>query len=184
LVLDPLHEPAHRALMQLYEWAGQRAAALRQYQRCARVLQADLGEAPQAETTALYAAIRAGTAPPPPMAASALVVAEATVAGSTGPAPVGGRPPVAVQPLPLVGRAAEWATLLDRYAGVGPDGHLVVVEGEAGIGKTCLVEDFLAAPLRVGLVERCAGNAVTTPAPPPAIPGAEWSAWSALGARR
>ena len=54
LALDPLHEPAHRALMQLYEWAGQRAAALRQYQRCARVLQDELGVAPQPETTALY----------------------------------------------------------------------------------------------------------------------------------
>ncbi len=31
LALDQLHEPAHRYLMQLYAWAGQRAAAIRQY---------------------------------------------------------------------------------------------------------------------------------------------------------
>jgi DNA-binding SARP family transcriptional activator len=31
LALDRLHEPAHRQLMLLYAWAGQRAAALRQY---------------------------------------------------------------------------------------------------------------------------------------------------------
>jgi DNA-binding SARP family transcriptional activator len=41
LALDGLHEPAHRMLMRLYAWAGQQAAALRQYQECARILEAD-----------------------------------------------------------------------------------------------------------------------------------------------
>jgi DNA-binding SARP family transcriptional activator len=58
VALDGLHEPAHRALMRLYAWAGQHAAALRQYQECARVLDAELGAAPEDETTALYEAIR------------------------------------------------------------------------------------------------------------------------------
>ena len=58
LALDQLHEPAHRMLMRLYAWAGQQAAALRQYQECARVLEAELGAAPEDETTALYEAIR------------------------------------------------------------------------------------------------------------------------------
>ncbi len=44
--------------MRLYAWAGQQAAALRQYQECARVLEAELGAAPEDETTALYEAIR------------------------------------------------------------------------------------------------------------------------------
>ena len=39
LALDPLHEPAHRQLMQLYAKAGQRAAALRHYAYCYMVLQ-------------------------------------------------------------------------------------------------------------------------------------------------
>src|SRR5262249_44974558 len=34
LQLDPLHEAAHRRLMQLYAACGQRAQALRQYQIC------------------------------------------------------------------------------------------------------------------------------------------------------
>ncbi len=59
LALDGLHEPAHRMLMRLYAWAGQQAAALRQYQECARILAAELGAAPEEETTALYEAIRA-----------------------------------------------------------------------------------------------------------------------------
>src|SRR6266545_4306457 len=58
VALDGLHEPAHRMLMRLYAWAGQHAAALRQYQECARILDAELGAAPEEETTALYEAIR------------------------------------------------------------------------------------------------------------------------------
>jgi predicted ATPase/DNA-binding SARP family transcriptional activator len=58
LALDQLHEPAHRLLMRLYAWAGQHAAALRQYQECSRVLEAELGAAPEDETTTLYEAIR------------------------------------------------------------------------------------------------------------------------------
>src|SRR6266545_4051549 len=58
VALDRLHEPAHRMLMQLYAWAGQHAAALRQYQECARILDAELAAAPEDETTALYEAIR------------------------------------------------------------------------------------------------------------------------------
>src|SRR5215212_1905474 len=58
LALDSLHEPTHRMLMRLYAWAGQHVAALRQYQECARVLDAELGAAPEDETTALYEAIR------------------------------------------------------------------------------------------------------------------------------
>ena len=58
LALDPLHEPAHRQLMQLYAQAGQRSAALRQYQECVRILDEELGLAPAKETAALYEQIR------------------------------------------------------------------------------------------------------------------------------
>ncbi|MFL5807222.1 MAG: protein kinase domain-containing protein [Roseiflexaceae bacterium] len=58
VALDGLHEPAHRMLMRLYAWAGQHAAALRQYQECARILDAELGAPPEDETAALYEAIR------------------------------------------------------------------------------------------------------------------------------
>jgi predicted ATPase/serine/threonine protein kinase/DNA-binding SARP family transcriptional activator/alpha-beta hydrolase superfamily lysophospholipase len=65
LALDALHEPAHRQLMQLYAWTGQHAAALRQYQECARLLEEELGAPPDAETTALYEAIRTKQLLPP-----------------------------------------------------------------------------------------------------------------------
>jgi DNA-binding SARP family transcriptional activator len=58
VALDGLHEPAQRMLMWLYAWSGQHAAALRQYQECVRLLDAELGAAPEEETTALYEGIR------------------------------------------------------------------------------------------------------------------------------
>jgi WD40 repeat protein/DNA-binding SARP family transcriptional activator len=58
VALDPLHEPAHRHLMEAYAGAGQHAAALRQYQDCTRVLDRELGLPPGPEITALYRRIR------------------------------------------------------------------------------------------------------------------------------
>jgi DNA-binding SARP family transcriptional activator len=58
LALDPLHEPAQRELMMLYARSGQRAAALRQYAECERVLKEELGVSPSPETVQLYELIR------------------------------------------------------------------------------------------------------------------------------
>jgi ABC-type oligopeptide transport system substrate-binding subunit/DNA-binding SARP family transcriptional activator len=65
LALDPLHETAHRHLMQLYAWSGQRAAALRQYGECERVLREELGVPPEEETTQVYKVIKEKRHPPP-----------------------------------------------------------------------------------------------------------------------
>ena len=46
LELDPLHEPAHRALIRLYAEQGDRAAALAQYRECVRTLSRELGVPP------------------------------------------------------------------------------------------------------------------------------------------
>jgi DNA-binding SARP family transcriptional activator/predicted ATPase len=59
VALDPLHEPAQRHLMQLYGEAGQKAAALRQYEEYAALLEKELGLPPEEETTTLYEAIKA-----------------------------------------------------------------------------------------------------------------------------
>jgi DNA-binding SARP family transcriptional activator len=53
LALDPLAEAAQRRLMALYAESGQRNAALRQYAECERLLQGELGVAPEEETQAL-----------------------------------------------------------------------------------------------------------------------------------
>jgi len=64
--LDPLREDAHRAAMRLYQRSGRRNEALRQYQECVAVLDADLGVEPEAKTKALYEDIlaRRDAAPP------------------------------------------------------------------------------------------------------------------------
>lgn len=58
LSLDKLHEPPHRQLMLLYALSGQQAAALRQFDECARLLRSELDTEPEAETTHLYQAIQ------------------------------------------------------------------------------------------------------------------------------
>jgi DNA-binding SARP family transcriptional activator/pimeloyl-ACP methyl ester carboxylesterase len=66
LALDPLHEPAHRLLMELYAESGQQAAALRQYTECVRILDQELGLPPLAETTELHRHIRRQRETPTP----------------------------------------------------------------------------------------------------------------------
>jgi WD40 repeat protein/serine/threonine protein kinase len=61
LALDPLQEPAHRQLMELYARSGQRAAALHQYAECERMLHEEFGVPPSLETTALAERIRLET---------------------------------------------------------------------------------------------------------------------------
>ncbi len=58
VALDALHEPAQRELMKLYAWSNQHTAALRQYEECVRLLDDELGVAPEPETQALFEAIR------------------------------------------------------------------------------------------------------------------------------
>src|SRR6185436_19132795 len=57
---DPAQERAHRQLMSLYYAAGDRTAALRQYDRCVTALKQELGVPPETRTTSLYERIRAG----------------------------------------------------------------------------------------------------------------------------
>src|SRR5258708_10781799 len=81
-MLDRLHEAAHRLLMQLYVWSGQRGAALHQYRECVEVLERELGVAPLEATTRLYQAIkeRQEIPLPGPLRAPTAVVPGASVA--------------------------------------------------------------------------------------------------------
>ena len=121
--LDPLHEAAHRALMRLYAQSGDRSAALRQYRTCVAVLERELGVEPLDETTELYGSIR-----------------ESRPAQPHAPAAVRAR----ASELPLVGRAHELGRLEEAFAVMRSDGHLFVISGEAGIGKTRLASEFLS----------------------------------------
>lgn len=126
LTLDPLHEPTHRRLMLLYARADDRAAALRQYAECSRILQEELAAEPEPETTDLFNAIRRGdiTAPPRPLAADpAPPVARSR---SALPAPL----------TPFFGRERELADLGALLR--DPTKRLITLLGPGGIGKTRL----------------------------------------------
>ena len=60
LTMDDLREKFHRQLMRAYALSGRRSEALVQYQRCAEILERELGAAPSPETTALYRRILDG----------------------------------------------------------------------------------------------------------------------------
>ncbi len=133
LLLDPADEAMHRRLMELYARVGQRAEALRQYERCVRVLKEDLNLAPAAETVDLYKRIRAGE------------VAAAPAPTATSPAsPVPGLsqepalPPhnLPTQFTPFVGRREELGEVLRLMA--QPDCRLLTLVGPGGMGKTRL----------------------------------------------
>lgn len=124
--LDPLHEPAHHALMQLYAQAGRHAAALRQYELYRETLASALDVEPSTALTALYDHIRNRAWPgqhqqsqiiPPPLASI----------------PPNNLPP---DPTPFIGREDELcriAAFLDD-----PGTRLVTIIGPGGIGKTRL----------------------------------------------
>ncbi|MBP8948163.1 MAG: AAA family ATPase [Candidatus Promineofilum sp.] len=134
LAADPLREEAHRWLMQLHAATGARDAALRQYREAVRILDEELGVGPLPETTALYEAIQEGRIVP------AVVPPRPAPAAPTPTAPA------------LIGRESAWDTLLAAYADVGTTGRLLAVTGEAGIGKTRLVESFLAHARATGAI--------------------------------
>jgi DNA-binding SARP family transcriptional activator/tetratricopeptide (TPR) repeat protein len=137
LSVDPLQERFHRAAMTAHARSGDRAAALAQYRACGDRLREELGAEPDDETTALYEAIREGR-----------VTRPATSAAPTPPPARAAVPsqPIMVwkPPLSMVGRHTELVTL-ERHLGNAARGRgrLVIVQGEAGIGKTRLVEELL-----------------------------------------
>jgi DNA-binding SARP family transcriptional activator len=136
LELDPWDEVAHRQLMRTLALLGQRSAALAQYETCHRVLAEELGVEPDEETTRLYERISAGqlrsavsfprrpdAAPEPsPFLDDELVEAEGPV---------------------FVARERE----LEQLGGfldlaLHGQGRVVFVVGEAGSGKTALLQEF------------------------------------------
>ncbi|MFL5677944.1 MAG: ATP-binding protein [Chloroflexota bacterium] len=124
--LDPLDELGQRRLIELLALAGDRTGAIRQYRELVAIFDRELGVAPLDETTRLYEAIREDRF-------------ERDRPLATHPA----APPTADPgPLvfPLVGRSHELDTMRAAWGASDPDGHLVIIEGEAGIGKTRLAE--------------------------------------------
>jgi DNA-binding SARP family transcriptional activator len=60
LGIDRAHERTHRKMMHLYHLSGDRSSAIRQFDRCRSVLQAEFGVTPTQQTIDLNDAIRGG----------------------------------------------------------------------------------------------------------------------------
>ncbi|HSJ28636.1 MAG TPA: BTAD domain-containing putative transcriptional regulator [Acidimicrobiia bacterium] len=120
--LDPLSEDAHRRLMLLHAWSGDRSAAVETYRSCVEMLDRELGVDPLEETTELYEAILESDLPPAPTAPKA-------PSPTDTPRPVPG----------FVGRQH----VIEAVRAVVERGHgLIVVDGEVGVGKTRLLEEL------------------------------------------
>ncbi|MCC6300169.1 MAG: tetratricopeptide repeat protein [Anaerolineales bacterium] len=110
LAFDPWREEAHRQRMSALARAGQRSAALAQYQSCRRILEKELGVEPSAETTALYEQIR-----------------------NAENLPLHNLP---VSTTSFIGREAELAEIRVRLGNA--DCRLLSLVGEGGVGKSRL----------------------------------------------
>jgi DNA-binding SARP family transcriptional activator len=129
LAEDPLDEAACRASMRAYQRIGEPAEALRVYERLRQALAETLGTDPSRESQQTHLAVLRGHR----------VHAESPAERALSQAD------------DLVGRDAELRTLRDYWAeAVAACGGLVVVSGEAGIGKTALVRTFTAEVARAG----------------------------------
>ena len=139
---DPLREDAHCLAMRAYCRLGQRSGALEQYRRCREALLEELGVEPAAETRQYYQAILEGRVeigrPTPAGAVRRETVV--TAAGAGDPLDV-----AAVSP--LVGREEELRKLHGHWRrALAGQGGLLLVRGEAGVGKTRLLREFAARP--------------------------------------
>ena len=123
--LDPRSDFAVRASIRSLALAGERAAALETYEAFAKSLADELEARPEPETTALAERVRRGRPAPP--------------AGRNGHETLESR-------LPLAGRGRELARLLEAAArGLSRAGAVaMVIDGDAGTGKTRLLEELLA----------------------------------------
>jgi DNA-binding SARP family transcriptional activator len=128
---DPLHEATYRHLMRLYAVNGERATAIRVYHACTTVLDRELAVEPSRATREVYEQLLQKDSPSvPPASPSATLVTE----------------------VPLVGRQHEWSQLQMAWQNaVAGEPHLLVLSGEAGIGKTRLAEELLTWVGRQGM---------------------------------
>jgi DNA-binding SARP family transcriptional activator len=146
----PLRESAQRARLAALGATGNRAEALRAYQRLRRALADEMGVDPAPETEAVYLDLL-GPAPRVPAGHPGRLEAGGTVTGPSAQTP-------------FVGRAAELAVLADAWTQAASGArHVVMVTGEAGIGKSRLTAEAARRVSRDGglvLFGRCDQEAI------------------------
>ena len=133
LTIDGYREDAHRQLLRALALDGQRNQALAHYANYRSLIAEELDVAPDIRTTALYQRIRDHQLKP------------ASKIGMR-PSPTGGDSliPEAPERAPFVAREAELSRLkANLYRAQQGTGQILLVAGEAGSGKTLLVETFI-----------------------------------------
>ena len=131
LALDPLAEEAARRLMRVHLARSDAVAALQVYATLRARMAEELQAKPSADTVALAEHVRV-----------TLADSRGSRPARSSPSMVESRPPSELL-APLVGRAAAFTQLVGSFqqARQGRP-QAVLVEGEAGIGKTRLAHDF------------------------------------------
>jgi DNA-binding SARP family transcriptional activator len=124
IALDALNEVAYRRKMRAHFAAGERGQALETYDACRTVLADELSVEPEPGTEALVTRIRSQHPSPRPALQSDT--------------------PVSYLENLFAGRIGEHQALVERYrrAAAGQS-QVVILRGEAGIGKTRLAKEFL-----------------------------------------
>ncbi|MGE5221257.1 MAG: ATP-binding protein [Omnitrophica WOR_2 bacterium] len=136
LAFDALQEDLQREVIRLLYLSGDRPSAIRRYDNLRKLLDEELGVPPMLETRSIYDAILNDTlAPAQQPAQSPLVSIKTKPAQSSKLQPQ----PVRIISLPFTGRKEELEKLLSLKA----VHKLALIEGEAGIGKTRLVQEYI-----------------------------------------
>ncbi len=147
---DPTLEVVHRRLMRLYVRMGTPDQAVRQFHLCEDVLLRELDLAPQPETVSLCDEILTGRParqPPSPDLAR-------------DRAGLRRSPPVqAANGGPFVGRERVIQCMCGQLARRDEaKAGMLVVSGEAGVGKTRLLEEFASRAREQGAITLCGGR--------------------------
>ena len=148
---DPTREDVHRRLMVLYAEMGSRDQAVRQYQLCHDVLRRELDLAPEKATVALFQDVLANRIPrriPVPEPGREAIVSRRSPATERNlGTPFSGRDQVLQQLGEQLTRA---------HAG---QGRLILLGGEAGVGKTRVVAELADEARRRGTSVLWGGSA-------------------------
>lgn len=188
LAFDALQEDLQRAALRLHYLAGDRAGAIRRYAHLRQLLDEELGVLPMAETRALYDAIISDTPDTALGLRPSTSPAITTEPAKGHPLPAGegrgdevhrslrsGQGELHAQPpspdldppdtLPFAGRDAELQTLRALLAAAPGRQKLALLEGEPGIGKTRLAEEFMQSVAAGSLALRGAAREQEQPLP-------------------
>lgn len=142
---DPTREVVHRQLMRLYAEMGTPDQAVRQFLLCQDVLRRELDLAPQPETVSLYQDIIASRIPlrGPSASRDHPSAGHPELPVVLQPVPAPRQAPADAPVKPFVGRARLLQQMCARLvAGTPQEPSVMLVTGEAGIGKTRLLEEL------------------------------------------